>query len=625
MITPARATVAPRVFVDGGNVALRLEDEIAERLDAGTETIIHLAGPAGCGKGVALAHLAFVFANDPRLMVYEHAGPLKIAELEQLRSAKIVVLTGLNIVKPIEGVLRWQVAPWNQDAWIEYLLAAHHDRCASVMKLVLADEDRGALGDRAELWQPVLDAMASDESLPDVRTALRAVVYRHLPTMGERHAAIEHCFALCKDPEVVPHVGSKATIWSIDVNALKLLRHSFPQTLLGAERLALAIEKNQGREFLTRRLPISLIQETARLIADDEAALADLETIVTSRRPAGQPMAASLLHASRSDWAPRNAAELTISGAYLAGAQWRGLRITEVNAQGADLTDCNLREAHFFKLDVSRANLTGATLREATIRRFYAAAAELANADLASLRAANARFCEADLSHTNLEAALLRRADFRAADLRGANFCRADLRGADLVRTLLAGADFSGADLSYSDLSGVAVHEAEFAGANLEGASLHQCNLEGMILPGARLKHAELDGAYLTGSRMPNADLRGACLKFAGLAEIDWEQADLRNADLRGCTFHMGSSRSGLVGSPIASEGSRTGFYTDELNEQDFKSPEEIRKANLRGSDLRGAKILNVDFYLVDVRDCRYTPEQETHLRRTGAILETRV
>ena len=67
--------------------------------------------------------------------------------------------------------------------------------------------------------------------------------------------------------------------------------------------------------------------------------------------------------------------------------------------------------------------------------------------------------------------------------------------------------------------------------------------------------------------------------------------------------------------------GSRTGFYTDELHEQDFKSPEEIRKANLRGADLRGAKIDNVDFYLVDLRDALYDPEQEDQLRRTGAIL----
>jgi uncharacterized protein YjbI with pentapeptide repeats len=123
---------------------------------------------------------------------------------------------------------------------------------------------------------------------------------------------------------------------------------------------------------------------------------------------------------------------------------------------------------------------------------------------------------------------------------------------------------------------------------------------------------------------MPRANLRGASLRGAGLAEVDWEGADLRGADLREAAFHLGSSRSGLVGSPIACEGSRTGFYVDEYNEQDYRSPEEIRKANLVGTDLRGAHLEGVDFYLVDLRGARIDPCHVPHLRRCGAILELR-
>ena len=54
-------------------------------------------------------------------------------------------------------------------------------------------------------------------------------------------------------------------------------------------------------------------------------------------------------------------------------------------------------------------------------------------------------------------------------------------------------------------------------------------------------------------------------------------------------------------------------------------APEEIRKANLRGADLRGALVMKTDFYLVDLRDAKYDAEQELHFRRCGAILETRV
>ena len=49
-------------------------------------------------------------------------------------------------------------------------------------------------------------------------------------------------------------------------------------------------------------------------------------------------------------------------------------------------------------------------------------------------------------------------------------------------------------------------------------------------------------------------------------------------------------------------EGSRTGFYTDDYEEQYYRPPEEVRKANLRGADLRGAKVSDADFYLVDLR-----------------------
>jgi uncharacterized protein YjbI with pentapeptide repeats len=108
------------------------------------------------------------------------------------------------------------------------------------------------------------------------------------------------------------------------------------------------------------------------------------------------------------------------------------------------------------------------------------------------------------------------------------------------------------------------------------------------------------------------------------LADIDWPGADLRGADLRGCSFHMGSTRSGLVGSPIACEGSRTGFYTDDYDDRDFKPPEEIRKANLRGADLRGANVEGVDFYLVDLRDAQYTQDQAEHFAKCGAILRSR-
>ncbi|MDH3592807.1 MAG: hypothetical protein OER88_13055, partial [Planctomycetota bacterium] len=69
--------------------------------------------------------------------------------------------------------------------------------------------------------------------------------------------------------------------------------------------------------------------------------------------------------------------------------------------------------------------------------------------------------------------------------------------------------------------------------------------------------------------------------------------------------------------------GTRTGFYTDEYEERHFKSPEQIRVASLRAADLRGAKVADTDFYLVDLRDAKYDAAQEEHFRKCRAILST--
>jgi uncharacterized protein YjbI with pentapeptide repeats len=125
-------------------------------------------------------------------------------------------------------------------------------------------------------------------------------------------------------------------------------------------------------------------------------------------------------------------------------------------------------------------------------------------------------------------------------------------------------------------------------------------------------------GSLFNRSALVSPELR------TGLAEIEWENADLREANLAYASFHLGSSRSGLVGSIIPCEGSRIGFYADEFNEQDFKSPEEIRKASLCGANLCGAKLDHTDFYLVDLRQAKYTESQQKHFIRCGAILVSR-
>ena len=167
----------------------------------------------------------------------------------------------------------------------------------------------------------------------------------------------------------------------------------------------------------------------------------------------------------------------------------------------------------------------------------------------------------------------------------------------------------------------VEVPDSDFIGADLRGASLMHLDLTEVNLEATRFERARVVTCAMEGISFPNADFHGAILRDTGLADVNWEGADLRDADLRGASFHMGSTRSGLVGSAVPCEGSKTGFYTDDFNDRDFKRPEEIRKANLCGADLRGAILDSVDFYLVDLRGAKYTREQRAHFVNCGAIL----
>jgi uncharacterized protein YjbI with pentapeptide repeats len=99
----------------------------------------------------------------------------------------------------------------------------------------------------------------------------------------------------------------------------------------------------------------------------------------------------------------------------------------------------------------------------------------------------------------------------------------------------------------------------------------------------------------LTGCNLRGANFAGTCLRGAGLAEIEAENACFRNADLRKVSFHLGSARGGRAGSPIACKNSNTGFHTNDFEELYSKAPEEVRKANLCGADLRGARMWGVD------------------------------
>ncbi len=617
----APARVRPRVETSEGGESLPLADEIGPILAAHERGAVRVSGPDGSGKSSALNYLARVVPPHLGVSFLDEPDPLALAEA----SARGLVVFASNHPSP-KLLAEMKLAPWGRDEWIEYLLAGVGSRCASVMDRL---GRRGAEGDMLdgipELWGIVLDHMAADAAIDGPRQALRVELDRRLTDRDFRRLIEEDCLAaLVVRGKSASRPLAYLRRHSPDESLFRLIRHRAIQLLLAADRIADDLAGGGECLALADPLPSDLVREAAPRIVGRPEAVESLLRIVTDSFAMTQPMAASLLHALRIGWKPGRPAPC-LKGAYLKEARWAAVVLVDADLRAADLGRSDLWGARLDRAGLVGACLTSADLRTASLCGGHLGGADLCRARLSGAHAEDAHFESARLDAADLSGAFLDRASLRGADLRDARLAGASLIGADLLHARVDGADFSRADLSGAVLSGLTLAKARFEGARFAGADLSNSRLEGMVLPRADFANANLSQALLTGSQMPDADLRGADLRSAGLAEVEWERADLRGADLREAAFHLGSSRRGLVGSPIACEGSRTGFYTDDSNEQDFKSPEEIRKANLVGADLRGANIDGVDFYLVDLRNARVDPQQIPHLRGCGAILESRV
>ncbi|MHC4451074.1 MAG: pentapeptide repeat-containing protein [Planctomycetota bacterium] len=566
-----RTPVTPRALSPECGYPFAIDELIEPYVGQLGAVAIH--GPVGFDKRNALAYLGERL-RDARLFGEE----ADCAAVERAASDGLVVYAREEPFA-ISHLAKLRMAPWDADEVLEYLMVAHRSRCGAVMESLRSDPDGDLLRGAPCLGRAVLDRLAARDPVPPIREALLALA-----------------------------MGPKSRQLPVRVMRVAL-------------RLA-----NGVRGQCALRLPRvsrDVIDATAALLAPHPAAERALRALCDGQADHRQPMAASLLRILESDWEPRPPCPI-LAGAYLCGVGWVHANLACAQLAGADLALANLEAAVLDGADARNAVLRHAHLRDASLVGTDLTSADLSGADLCGVSAQEAEWTRASLRDADLSGADLTEAKFLGTDFRGARLAGAQLARSRWKSIRVAGADFRGADLRGASLVRTDLRKANWDGALLDFARFSSCHMEGMRIADARFEGAFLHGAYMTASHMPGAIFRRAWLVGARLAEVSWEGADLRDAKLDRAVFQMGSTREGLVDSPIACEGSRTGYYTDDFDEQSFKSPEEIRKANLGGADLRGARVHRTDFYLVDLRDAKYDAAQEKHFRRTGAILENK-
>lgn len=612
MVTASRALVRPRVLSPLTGEALLLEEELRDRLKRGALEPICLFGGTGAGKTTALAHLAHVLAAGEPVALLDDPRPTAVrARAERL----VVYTTGQPPATPAGAA--YELASWREDDLIEYLLQRDRGHCAMVMARLHRSKSAGLLAGNPELCSAVLESMVKDADLDSVDAALRAAVRARWSDPRQHRLARRSCLRPLLGREALQPVLDR---WSCPAPAARLLRHRRVQTLLAAEQVATDLLAGRWQPYRVRPLPGDVIDATGALLREPSSRAA-IEELLGRAPTFCQPLLASVLHAADADWAPAPGLLTVLTRARLRGVRWPAVHLPGRAMHGADFSRADLRGACLDDCVGKGASFRRARLRGATLNRFEGSGADFTGADSSSIQASRIELSDAVLVRTRLDEADLRYARLLRAQLRGASLIGADLTHAILRWADIEGADFRGAVLVAADLKRLKLRHAHFEGARFDRSNLSGCDLEGMSLPEASFSLCNLAHALLTASHMPGASFAGADLRHAGLAEVSWPGCDLGSADMTGASFHLGSSRSGHVDSAVPCEGSRTGFYTDELHEQAYRAPEEIRKADLRGADLRGAVLDGVDFYLVDLRGARYDAARAAWLRQTGAIL----
>jgi uncharacterized protein YjbI with pentapeptide repeats len=331
-------------------------------------------------------------------------------------------------------------------------------------------------------------------------------------------------------------------------------------------------------------------------------------------------MATSILHQMQMQWKPTTFYRCNLSSSEYDKANWPKIGFTKsdlscCNFSGSILTEASFSKSKIYRCDFANSKLDGITSFETAFKNCDFTTSQLTRS---TWKNSNVREC--CLIHSNLDQSTIEEVQFFSAD-----FQRALLANARLDNCYFEDCSFDDSDLNSLNAKSTIFIRCRLKQATLTGAEFTNCNFAGLdfedtVQYSLNVELSSLGDSIMTGSKLFDCSFANSDLKGSRMAEIEWHGCDLRGANLREIVFHFGSTRCGLVGSPYPSHGTRTGFYTDQLEEQYFKEPEEIRRAALIDCDLRGANLDGVDFYLVDLTGSVLDRHRYKQAIATGAL-----
>ena len=606
-----RSLVEPRAFAPITNEPLPLVDLVLKEQDSQHRTI-RLVGQ---GIETAISYLQNAFLDYPNICI--------VGRSETVDSPKkwdVVVFASSGEKCRPHADLELKLKSWGTDEVIEYLMAKSTARCKSVMQRLEVSDDLWVGGGSPRVLSIVLDQMIESDEIISVEDA----ILRYYDLIDFNSKTRRDVTDLCLDNLFSDAKASLALYDSniVSDDIVSFLGNQTVRYVIAADKIIKTLEKRIAPDVMFAAWPQPFIRMIAGKIRDDVKTNSYLNKLANKKGGKFSSNAVSLLVFNDRNWRPSIDERHAFSKASLAKVNWTGQNLRLASLSLADLSHAMLSKCDLGHATLSGGDFSSTCFTGANLAQTLATYANFRNASMRAISALNCKFAHSDLTDANMECSDLSKANFSESILVNANLSNCNLQRAKFLNANLENVDFTDSTMVEVKLRNADLRTAILTGADFSGSAMKRCDLRTQILDSIKLEGVSLAGALLTGTVLRNCKLRRATLAHAKMADIDWEDCDLRDANFFNCHFLMGSTRAGTVDSPFPSHGTRTGYYTDDYDDHYFKSPEEIRKANLCRCNLLGAKVFEADFYLVDLRGAIYDEEQRLHFDKCGAILK---